>query len=137
MAWDIAINLQTGDLVWTGVTDFGSRDGSALDQQRIHVRLFIERGEFVYDPEGGALGSRLLDILRLPRARALLEADLYVREALEPMDDIQVTKVEVLEVEEDARMVRLNISYQPRFDDSDATSPPETLQETFSIDVPA
>jgi len=137
MAWDIAIDLQTGDLVWTGITDFASRDGSALDQQRIHVRLFIERGEFIYDPTNGALGSRLLDILRLPRARAMLEADLYVREALEPMDDIQVTNVEVVEIEEDPRVVRLNITYHPRLDATDVASPPETMQETFAIDVPA
>lgn len=98
MAWDIAIDLVTGDLVWTGINDFASRDGSALDKQRIHARLFIERGEFIYDPTNGALGSRLLDILRLPRQRALNEADLYVREALEPMDDIEVVNVNVEEV---------------------------------------
>ena len=143
MAWDIAVDLVTGDLVWTGVNDFAARDGSALDKQRIHVRLFIERGEFIYDPTNGALGSRLLDILHLPRQRALNEADLYVREALEPMDDIEVANVGVEEVlvpvtgAVDQRVIRLTVSYHPKFDNSDISTPPETTLESFAIDVPA
>jgi hypothetical protein len=122
MAWDIAVDLVTGDLVWTGVNDFAARDGSALDKQRIHVRLFIERGEFIYDPTNGALGSRLLDILRLPRQRALNEADLYVREALEPMDDIEVVNVAVEEVivpiHQSSHTLRTNGIRNPSFEDT-------------------
>lgn len=137
MAWDIAINLQTGDLMWTGTNDFASRDGTDLDKQRIHVRLFIERGEFIYDPSNGALGSRLLDILHLPRARALAEADLYVREALEPMEDIAVTEVGIEELS-DSRTIRLKVGFQPRFDSSELSlTLGETPQEVFFIDVPA
>lgn len=122
MAYDIAIDLKTGDLVWTGINDFGSRDGDALDKQRIHVRLFIERGEFIYDPTNGALGSRLLDILRLPRQRALVEAELYVREALEPMDDIEVSSVGVEEViaptHQTTQVLRTNAVRNPSFEKS-------------------
>jgi hypothetical protein len=122
MAWDVAIDLVTGDLVWTGVNDFGSRDGSALDKQRIHVRLFVERGEFIYDPTNGALGSRLLDILRLPRQRALNEAELYIREALEPMDDIEVVNVGVEEVvvptHQSTTVSRTNAVRNPSFENT-------------------
>ena len=122
MAWDIAIDLVTGDLVWTGINDFAARDGSALDKQRIHVRLFIERGEFIYDPTNGALGSRLLDILRLPRQRAINEADLYVREALEPMDDIEVVNVGVEEVlvpaHQSNTLLRTNAIRNPSFENT-------------------
>jgi hypothetical protein len=52
------------------------------------------------------------------------------------MDDIEVTGVTVEELA-DPRVIRLNISYHLRFDNSDIMTPAETSQETFSIDVPA
>lgn len=135
MAWDLAIDLGTGDLVWTGINDIASRSGDALDKQRIHVRLFIERGEFIYDPTHGALGSRITDALHLPRQRALQEIGLMVREALEPMEDIEITDVGVVE-QDDGRSVLLNISYKPRFDSADIFMGDETLQENVMVEVP-
>lgn len=120
MSWDLAIDFRTGDLVWTGNNDLGSRGGEDIDKQRIHVRLFIERGEFIYDPTHGGLGSRLLDVVHLPRERAIMEAPLYVREALAPMEDIEIVSVEAVEqaaaiVEDTYGLVNLvpNPSFEP------------------------
>jgi hypothetical protein len=135
MAWDLAINFTTGDLVWTGNNDLGSRGGDDIDRQRIHVRLFIERGEFLYDPTHGALGSRILDAAHLPRERAINEVALLVREALEPMRDIEVIQVNVKE-QTNPRVLLVEISYNPLFDVAEELTPEETLQENVIVEIP-
>jgi hypothetical protein len=135
MSWDLAIDFGTGDLVWTGNNDFGSRGGSDVDKQRIHVRLFIERGEFLYDPTHGGLGSRLLDVTHLPRDRAIIEAPLYVREALSSMEDVEITNVQAVE-QEDPTVLKLEISYKPTFDIGEESMPEETIEENVIVEIP-
>ena len=134
MAWDLAIDLKTGDLIWTGNNDFGSRGGEDLDKQRIHVRLFIERGAFLYDPTHGGLGSRLLDAIHLPRERAIIEAPLYVREALDAMHDIEIIDVKAKE-QTDPRQLLIEVSYKPTFDLGEESTPEESVQENVTIEI--
>lgn len=94
MSWDIRQDLETGDWLFDSRRDLQSVEAENLVQQRIHVRLMVERGEFIYD-NSGALGSRLRSVLGmgLPRGGPALE--MLIREALEPMDDISISDIRV------------------------------------------
>lgn len=94
MAWDLAQNLQTGDLVWDAKRDLHYADGLGLIQQRIHRRLMIERGDFVFDRTGN-LGSRLYSLLNMGIPSASAGIEMIIREALNPMDDINVTDITI------------------------------------------
>ncbi len=108
MAWDIQQNFQTGDWIFNSVRDYASAEGANLVQQRIHVRLKTERGSFMYDRSGN-LGSRLLDLVRLPGVQAAGGIEMIVREALAPMDDITITDVVI---DTDVRQLKATIHYR-------------------------
>jgi hypothetical protein len=93
MAVDLALDFATGDLAIAPNKDLDRVTGSSLNDQRIRVRLLVIQGEWVLDPTGGTLGSRLREALRMPIFRAQTEVPLLVHEALEPMGDINVTDV--------------------------------------------
>lgn len=86
--------MQTGDWLFDSRRDLQSVEAENLIQQRVHVRLMVERGEFIYD-RSGSLGSRLRSVLGmgLPRGGPALE--MLIREALEPMDDIAISDITV------------------------------------------
>jgi hypothetical protein len=109
----LAIDFNTGDLLLAPNKDFDVRTGTQVTEQRIRVRLKVRQGEWVLDPSDGQLGSRLLEIMRLPRWRAEAEAELAIREALEPMEDIQLSEVIVSLSEENSRALNVTISYLP------------------------
>lgn len=94
MPVDLAIDLNSGDLLIAPNNDAEIRSGQDLVNQRIRVRLKIWRGQWTLDPTNGTLGSGLRDALRLPMNMALQAIPLLVREALTPMEDILVTDVE-------------------------------------------
>lgn len=115
--WDLALDLQTGDLVFNANLDLASVVDYNVITQRIHTRLFIERGGYIYD-DSGRLGSRLGTIgLRLPMDKSHEILPGLVREALEPMDDIIITEIEVHDPGEESvieqGMVHLVIHYTP------------------------
>lgn len=116
--WDFAQSLQTGDWEFNAQRDFKSAEGLGLLQQRIHRRLMIGRGEYIYD-RTGSLGSRLRALLGMgvPAAAGGLEG--LVREALEPMnDEITITDVVVnfygdgTGIVDSSTTVRATIDYQ-------------------------
>lgn len=131
MSFDIAIDYGTGDLLMAPNQDIQGRTGPDVFEQRIRIRLKIQRGTWMFDPTDGELGSRLLELSRVSSARAVAEMEQYVREALEPMSDISVRDVTAKADPQTQKIVILDISYQPLADEADA----ETLQ-SISLTVP-
>lgn len=117
MSWDISQDLQTGDLVWDAKRDMLGAEGLGLIQQRIHRRLVIGRGEFIYD-RSGQLGSRLRSLLNMGVPAASGGLAMLIREALTPMTDIIVTGVDVYTFDDgsgvvhDPRNITARIQYQ-------------------------
>lgn len=92
MAFDIALDGESGDVIFGPTRDLLGATGDGLTKQRILLRCKVPRGSWVYD-EDGTLGSRLYTISASASAAQLQQAPAYVREAVEPMDDIQLTDV--------------------------------------------
>lgn len=117
MSWDISQDLQTGDFVWDSKRDLLGAEGLGLIQQRIHRRLMIGRGEFLYD-RSGQLGSRIRSLLNMGIPAASGGLEMLIREALTPMTDILVTTVDVFSfgdgsgVVNDPRNVTARIEYE-------------------------
>jgi hypothetical protein len=108
--WDLALDGATGDFIFGPNHDLLGSSGNELTEQRILVRTKIPRGSFTYDADG-TLGSQLHAIMSYPSARQLNEAPAIVQQALNEMDDIQITSVDV---EEDAkRRLIISVSYSP------------------------
>lgn len=93
MAWDIALS-EHGDLVIAGNRDLAGISGSDLIEQRMKLRMKITRGSWIYDDEG-SLGSNLNAVINMPPERMQTAAVGYVKEALRPMDEINVKQVQI------------------------------------------
>lgn len=130
MAVEIAIDYNTGDLKIAPNKGIDIRTGRATVDQRIRVRLKIVGGEWALDPTEGRLGSRLRDALRLPNWRASEEVPLMVREALEPMDDIDVRDVVCAINAETAKAIDITVYYTM----SDDTAGEDILTTTLTIE---
>jgi phage gp46-like protein len=131
MSFDLAIDYTTGDLLNAPNHDIQGRTGPDVYEQRIRVRLKVQRGTWALDPTDGDLGSRLHELTRVQSARALVEIEQYVREALEPMRDITVRDVQARLSEDTDKILLLDISYQPHIDGDDS----DTLQ-SISLTIP-
>jgi hypothetical protein len=105
MSWDIKQNLQTGDWQFDSRRDLQSVEAENLVQQRIHVRLTVDRGQFIYD-RTGQLGSRLRSILDMGVPRGGPALEMLIREALDAMDDISVTNIRVFTYGDGSNKVR-------------------------------
>lgn len=133
MPIDFALNPRTGDWVLTGNMDYQNVSGVALVSQRITVRLKIDRGKFIYD-RTGTLGSRLRSAgTRQQRDRVLNELKLYVEEALEPMNDIEIKDIQIDQPEEEDKEVKVHIFWRPVANVSELTglSRASTTQATI------
>jgi hypothetical protein len=131
MAVDLAFDFKKGDLAIAPNKDIDRKTGISLIEQRIRVRLKIVQGQWLLDPSGGSLGSRLIDALRLPMFRAQDEIPLLVHEALQPMTDITVTRVQVDQDETNSKAIDITIYYQI-LDDSGGTTT-EELTTTITL----
>lgn len=87
----IDYKIDNRDLVKKGL-DIQTIEDIEAKKQSLMIRLVVERGSFIYDE---TLGSRIRLLLREKPSRVNRMADVYVREALEPEEDIEVTRVEV------------------------------------------
>jgi len=105
---DLAIDYNTGDLIASPTHDLDVRTGVGVIEQRIRVRLRVWYGEWDINP---TLGSRIHDVMRMPSWRALTEAELAIREALEPMTDIIVQNVAIELDAEDERKLNVRLTY--------------------------
>lgn len=131
MAVDIAIDGQTGDLRIAPNRDVDLRSGIGTVEQRIRVRLRIYQGEWMLDPTGGSLGSRLREAARLPLWRSKQEVPLLVREALAPMTDINVVDVTADLSPDDNKSIDTVIYYTMRDDSAESNNP--VLTTTLTI----
>lgn len=129
MAWDLALDGGSGDFIFGPSRDLLGVTGTELVNQRILIRCGIPRGSFLYDE---TLGSRLQEISRQPSERQLREAPTLVQEALEPMDDIRVTSINV-EITEDNRLF-LDVQWQPIVSDNEVQASPDEIP-TFDAKV--
>lgn len=121
MSFDLAIDYNTGDLLQAPNHDIQGRTGQDVYEQRIRIRLKIQRGTWALDPTNGELGSRLLELARVSSARAVADVEQYVREALEPMRDINVRDVTAKISPVSPKAITLDITYQPRLLAEDST----------------
>ena len=94
--FDIALDKDTGDWMMSPHLDLSPvKSDEAVVGQRIWTRLRIDRG-WINDPTEGLLGSRLRRAgTRIPRNRALIEIPLFIQEALAPMPDVTVLKIDL------------------------------------------
>lgn len=88
----IDYRIENGDLVTKGHGDLQMVEGIEAKKQSMMIRLVVERGSFIYDED---LGSRLRLLYREKPSRIPEMADVYVREALESEEDIEILRVEV------------------------------------------
>lgn len=132
MAVDLAIDFGTGDLKIAPSKDLDRATGQTEVDQRIRVRLKIIQGQWTLDPTGGTLGSRLIDAIRQPMFRALEEVPLLVTEALQPMDDINLMRVDATQDENDAKAINIVIYYQIK-DSGDETTQEEELTTSITL----
>jgi hypothetical protein len=109
--YDIASDAKTGDWLFTANTDIQGVAGEQVIEQRVINRLRIYQG-WTLDPSNGQLGSRIKDALRLTTDRGLIELPLMVREALNPMRDIQIIDVSAQISPDNSRAVTVRIEYQ-------------------------
>jgi hypothetical protein len=131
MPIDLKFDFAKGDLAIAPNKDIDRAIGSGLVEQRIKVRLMIVQGEWVDDPTGGQIGSRLRDALRMPLFRAEAEIPLLVNEALDPMTDILVSNVIVTPNATDNSALDITIIYST-VDDTGASTQ-EDLSTTITL----
>jgi hypothetical protein len=115
--WDLALS-ENGDLMFSPTRDLLGTTADELTKQRILVRCRIPRGSWAYDATG-TLGSRLAASSRNPHASQLQQAPALVREALAPMDDIQIEDVQVSTDENNRLMVAVNFKSIISVDDQE------------------
>jgi hypothetical protein len=126
---DLAIDYSTGDLKISPTKDIDVRTGLKTVEQRIRVRLRIIQGAWSLDPTNGTLGSRLREIFRMPSWRAVGELELVIREALEPMDDLRLQRVNVTIDDKDKRILHVLIGYAA-IEEGDEETDVQTLETT-------
>ena len=133
MAWDLAIDYATGDLQLSPTGDFDARTGAGVTRQRIHARLKIIRGIWHLDPTNGQIGSHLNQVQRMPMQQAAAQAELFAREALEPLEDVSIEDI-VVEVT-DTNVLAVTVSYSMIEEGSEAGT--EGDIETMTMTIPA
>lgn len=100
------------DLLFGPSRDLQPVTGEALLQQRVILRLRMQRGSWILD-DSHDLGSNLHLTLRMQQPIALEELDTLVAEALEPMnDEITVLNIEVKPSETDVNAIDLLVQFQ-------------------------
>lgn len=102
MAWDLALAssgdliFTPGDLMFSPSADISGISGVDLIEQRMLMRLKLHRGSWVYDDDG-SFGSQLYRLIGHNPNTAAAQADAIVREALRPMDEIDVGEVHIMQ----------------------------------------
>jgi phage gp46-like protein len=111
LAWDLQIS-KLNDLLFGPSRDWQTVTGEALLQQRIMLRLKMQRGSWILD-DTKDLGSNLYLALRMGQDSGLGELEALVAEALEPIsDEISIAEIQVEPNEHDVNAVDLLVRYQ-------------------------
>lgn len=93
MSWDIAL-APTGDIRFSSSGDLAGISGTDLIEQRMMLRMKIQRGSWTYD-EDGTLGSQLVRLTGMASQLAITQVDAYVREALRDMNEISIGDIDI------------------------------------------
>lgn len=110
MSYDYALN-SAGDWLLAANRDLDGVDGPSVTRQSIVIRLKVPRGSWVHD-EDGVFGSDLdLTTATIEPERAAVKMQDTIMQALDAMDEITVTNVQIIQDEEDITKVSAQISY--------------------------
>lgn len=131
MAFDLAI-APNGDLILSAARDLQGATGIAIVEQRIRIRLRLNRGTWIYDPSG-RLGSNLQELFGLEPEIAAARVVPLVREALLPVTEIEVTDVTATPGSKDITVV---VYYQLVFLDDETGSPDFSEIQSVGINIP-
>lgn len=110
MAFDLALS-EHNDLIFAANRDLLGVGGVELVEQRIKLRIKMERGSWVYDINQD-LGSNVHRALGKVYDLAASEIPTWVRQALEPMEDIQVHEVQMRQPVDNSQLAEIVISYE-------------------------
>jgi hypothetical protein len=131
LSYDLAISPH-GDLIMAGNRDLGGVSGDDLVSQRITVRLTVHRAAWYFD-EDGTFGSTLYEVMGKPAGEAI-EIDSRVREALEPMGDINIENtVWVYDPDQKSLVVKVEYSDTPDIDTEGLGFQSPFLRETTVV----
>jgi len=138
MSYDLALG-PTNDLIFAANRDLLGVSGTAIYDQRIKTRLKIRRGTWVFDSEK-KLGSRIELVLGRSSDRAASEVTAFVHEALDDMEDIVVTgvQVEIPDAATRASMLALKVSYTIKPDPAEApflTSDEQDIDNVVTVQL--
>src|SRR5262245_36236566 len=131
--FDLALSPY-GDLIFAANRDLLGCSGTDRLEQCIRIRLKLPRGGWVYDLDK-RLGSRIHRVLQHAPDRAQVEIPIYVREALDDMDEITVGEVQV-EISDGGRSWNLIVGYSVSTLPEGAGEPSEPDVEEFIISLP-
>lgn len=109
MAFDLALS-EHNDLIFAANRDLLGVGGVELVEQRVKLRIKMERGSWVYDTNQD-LGSNVHRALGKVYDLAASEIPTWVRQALEPMEDIQVHEVQLRQPSGDSQLAEIVVSY--------------------------
>jgi hypothetical protein len=101
--WDLAI-ADNGDLIISGHRDLLGRSGSDLLEQRMKIRMLVQRGAWALDTTK-TFGSNLRRLIGMPPETAAQAAPALVREALRGMDEIVVDEVQISYTNKDITVI--------------------------------
>lgn len=134
MAWDIQLEGEVGDIVFTPAHDIAGVSGAGLLRQRVSMRCKVPRGTYLYD-EDGDFGSNLHLVPRSPSPAHLDAAREAVTQALTPMgDEISVDDVS-FEIT-DLNQLQVNVLFSPISVDPDVpTLDTDDDSDTVSVTV--
>lgn len=131
--WDLQIENEVGDLVFTPAHDLAGVGGQALLRQRVSIRCKIPRGTYLYDIDGD-LGSTLHLVPRSPSPAQMAEAREAVNTALEPMSD-EITVDDVSFSFTDNDQLQINILFSPHATDPDVPTIDDSTEPGYAISV--
>jgi hypothetical protein len=124
--FDLAINRETGDLIFSPHVDLLGSSGENLLKQRVFIRCKIPRGTWIYD-EDGSLGSNLYKISRNLTPAQLGAAAALVREALSSMEDYSIDDVQVFLTDDNRILVNASLA--------SVTDPDEIIELSEAVDI--
>jgi hypothetical protein len=134
MAWDIQVENETGDLVFTPSHDYAGVEAEALLRQRVSLRCKIPRDTYMYAGED-QLGSTLYQVPRNPSQAQEEDAYAAVTDALSPMSsEIDVQTIQLSKT--DNNSLQVEIGFVPILTDPDVpTIDNAALPDSDSVSV--
>jgi hypothetical protein len=125
LPYDLALS-EHNDLIFAANGDLQGVVGPEHVEQRIRLRIKMVRGSWVYDLNGD-LGSNVHGSLGKMYERAATEIPMFVRQALETMEDVVIQDVQLSQPGEG--IAEIMVAYQ-------IVEPPgEVIEETQESEV--